>query len=590
MDWTRENDLLGALHLPVVVCKNTHGYPLEYMNLSAELLFAPSRSVDALTQPARHPLFYEVIRCTSADMTAGLLRALRHAGRVDSYPCELAAFDGKLMGFSISANVVSLQACDDYVIFFFAASGPACGDPYSILLVEIINAALLSDDTNQSIETVIAMAGQRTSASRVYIFEEISPTATQNSYEWCAAGVAPAIQDLQNLNKADYNYDVIVKSGLYIANDVATLPDNDRTILQAQGIQALAIIAFYDGKKPLGYVGFDDCLGPREWKHDEIHFLQTISRMLGSLIKRRNAEEGERQNASLLQLVSDNSDTIIYVTDVEDHSILFVNRALAERVGQEQKDILGKKCWEVFHLGMDAPCDFCPIPKITIGPKEERSEVYQWEHYNSLIKRTYLVKDMLIRWKTGRLVHVETATDISPQKEYERSLKTLASMDAMTGIYNREWGGTLLQKKLAKKQPGYLFFIDLDGLKRANDTLGHKAGDEMLIETVRMIQENISGADMLCRWGGDEFLVWTKGTRQRAESTMESILHDVALYNRDSDKLFVVSFSYGLVKFSGASFDTLISEADKRMYDAKMEKRGRKKLRRRDDPIDERLV
>lgn len=590
-DKNKAFELLREVHFPVVVCKNEAGFPVEYMNLKAEIYFSPERSIQSVAEPAAILPLEALFPTQFAGRVASLIETVQKTNQVNGWEWSLKPEEGANADFVVYGNLFSMDATQDHAVILFLPFGhDASHDPFTTQFLEVVNIILYDEDTEQAIDRVIATAGGIIDASRVYIFEEISKTVTRNTYEWCAPGIDPAIQDLQHLEKSDYNYDVIVSAGLYIANDVSKLPENDRVILESQGIRALAIIALNLEGNPIGYVGFDDCNHPRSWNHDEIRFLQNISHILVSLIRRRNAESGAKQNASLLQLVSDISDDVIYVRDFEDYSILMVNRKLADTLGVAPEDLIGKKCWEVLWYGMEGPCDFCPGKHLEIKPGEERSEKYEWEHLNPTNGRIYWVKDVLSRWNNGRVVHVENASDITERKDYEKNLTLLASTDIMTGIHNREWGAQVLRKKLDAGERGQLCFIDLDGLKKVNDTLGHKAGDDMLIGTVRMLQAHITSEDYICRWGGDEFLVWTQGDRARADSIMAAVRADMHAHNAAENARFSLSFSYGVIDFEGGNFDALISKADAMMYERKMKQRGLLQRRRHDDPIDDRMI
>lgn len=578
-------EFLRDFPFAIIICKNQEDLPIEYMNLKADILFSPERSIQSVSTPNTTFNFADFIAEESQGRISTMLDTLHKVGRVEGWTCELKSNGNQDSLFSVSANYVSVDSENDFLILAVTPNSLGVeSNPYNSHYLEMVNVVIYEEETERAINSLLSMAGQIVKASRVYVFEEISDTTTRNTYEWCAEGIEPAIQDLQHLEKADYNYDVIVSSGLYIANDVSKLPQEDREILESQGIYALAIVAMHLKGKGIGYIGFDDCVAAHNWSSDEIHFLQNISHLLLSLIRRRNAESVAKQNASLFQLVSDNSEDVIYVRDLEDHTILMVNRTLSEELGVPPEEIVGKKCWEIIGTGDNGPCDFCPTPNIELKDDQERSETYTWERFNPMTEKFYLIKDSLIRWDNGRVVHVETASDITLRRNNEKKLEFMASTDIMTGIHNREWGANNLQEKLNRKEVGQLIFVDVDGLKNVNDNFGHKAGDDMLKSIVDAINVQLEENDYICRWGGDEFLVWIEGSQSRAEATMDAANEVLRTLNEDQQREYPLSFSYGMIDFSGESFDTLISKADALMYEDKMTKRGQLKRRRRDDP------
>lgn len=586
MDLALFSNLFSKLRIPVIVCRNEADYPVVYMNVRAGLLFSPTHTTSALTGEKALGGLFSLLRFVSPGERDIFMQMAEKAGQVDRYESEFYSFDDKKLTFTLSGNRISLEAPGDYFVLFLVegSDGAAEVNAYESYLTSIIQASFVADDVDKAVGKVLSMAGEFVNVDRSYIFEEVSPTMTRNTYEWCAPGVEPAIRGLQNLKKEDYNYDAIVEGGMYITDDVRELPGEDRAILEAQGIKSLAIIPFYEKEHPLGYVGFDDTTRYRKWSHEEINFLHGISEILAMLVYRRKTEQEALGSREILQLLFDNSEEIIYVSRLDDYTLVFVSRALAESLGSTREELLGRVCWQTLQTGQSGPCSFCPIPHIKLKPGQDRSDVYVWEHQNTVTGKTYIAKDIIIKWVDGDLVHLETATDISMRTEYEEELRRTASVDSMTGAYNRMWGTRVLEERLPRGGPGQsLCFIDIDGLKKTNDTHGHAAGDGMLTTTVDIIQRHLTGRDFLCRWGGDEFLMLLELPPEEAAARIGEMQAEMGRFNEAGDKPFLLSFSFGIVPFNpiAGAFDALVTEADAEMYKNKMAKRGL--LRRKDD-------
>ncbi|OGT18905.1 MAG: hypothetical protein A2V90_06765 [Gammaproteobacteria bacterium RBG_16_57_12] len=110
----------------------------------------------------------------------------------------------------------------------------------------------------------------------------------------------------------------------------------------------------------------------------------------------------------------------------------------------------------------------------------------------------------------GKIQHISgTARDITEQKLYQQQLYYQAQHDALTGLYNRNFFQMELDRLVAQVSRSgaecALFYIDLDQFKFINDTLGHAAGDRLLIEVTAMFTSQIREGDLLARFGGDEF-------------------------------------------------------------------------------------
>ena len=135
------------------------------------------------------------------------------------------------------------------------------------------------------------------------------------------------------------------------------------------------------------------------------------------------------------------------------------------------------------------------------------------------------------------------------------------------------------QLKIARRShvPLHIGFIDMDGMKAINDRFGHAVGDEALKDTAAVLRASFRDSDVLARVGGDEFVVLTIGADDHAmERILERLFAAVAKANREAQRPYALSLSLGVVACdveSGATLDQMIEEADRRMYQAKGEKR-----------------
>jgi diguanylate cyclase (GGDEF)-like protein len=304
--------------------------------------------------------------------------------------------------------------------------------------------------------------------------------------------------------------------------------------------------------------------------------------LLATIISYRDKVSEAASSVEALRIVSDNSDSIVYVSDLDTYELLFINKAFASTYDAQPLDLIGKKCYEVLQKNQDGPCSFCPISMLIDKNGLPKDETYEWEFQNTVTQNWYWCKDSIIRWTDGRFVHFELAMDISARKEKEDVLKEMASLDTMTGTFNREWGYKLLHKikveAVNDQNPNTLCFIDLDGLKLCNDTLGHSAGDEMILGVLNYIRKRVRKDDIICRWGGDEFLLLLRCDAENARRVMRSIQLDLDAHNLtakpDSP---VLSFSYGIADLNAnMPIDETITVADQAMYEDKISKKFRR--------------
>jgi len=184
-----------------------------------------------------------------------------------------------------------------------------------------------------------------------------------------------------------------------------------------------------------------------------------------------------------------------------------------------------------------------------------------------------LIRD--INGKTQGIVYI--AQDITERKKMEEELKKLANFDSLTGSYSRGYGLNLLdhQSKLAKrnKSPLLLAYIDIDNFKNINDTFGHKEGDRVLKEVVKVLKAILREIDIICRMGGDEFLLIFPDSSLKDSSIIKERLNKgLTKLNQILKKPYKIDLSIGLSEYHPGNpqpIDELIRIADERMYKEK---------------------
>lgn len=171
--------------------------------------------------------------------------------------------------------------------------------------------------------------------------------------------------------------------------------------------------------------------------------------------------------------------------------------------------------------------------------------------------------------------------DVTRRVKLEKRLKFLAYSDPLTSLANRTFLLEQLRKTIKESAIRHttiaLIFMDLDKFKKINDTLGHKAGDELLCEVANRLTEIARGTDIVARWGGDEFILMMAGditediVRGRAEIILQSMRKSLII----DGKSFSLPTSIGIALSTDSSIEAekLIQRADIAMYWAKQ--RGR---------------
>ncbi|MBR9882875.1 MAG: PAS domain S-box protein [Oceanospirillales bacterium] len=179
--------------------------------------------------------------------------------------------------------------------------------------------------------------------------------------------------------------------------------------------------------------------------------------------------------------------------------------------------------------------------------------------------------------------YIGTFADITLLKRQQERLEYLAHYDALTQLPNRALLSDRLVQALAQAKRNQtevaVCYLDLDGFKAVNDALGHDAGDTLLIEIARRLQNVVRGGDTVARLGGDEFVMLLIGIRGEAECdvAINRILQEITRPVLIKGKSCSVSGSIGIALYpiDDSDADTLIRHADQAMYAAKQAGKNR---------------
>lgn len=169
---------------------------------------------------------------------------------------------------------------------------------------------------------------------------------------------------------------------------------------------------------------------------------------------------------------------------------------------------------------------------------------------------------------------MEQKVEQRTQKIYE-----LSNLDSLTHLHNRNSFLKNLKASLQasdeKRSTLSLLFIDLDGFKKVNDTYGHKVGDQILEESARRLREKVANESLLCRWGGDEFLIAIEDcSSEKAISQAYEIIEILSHEHQSNEGILPVSATVGISLYPEheRSESRLIQFADTAMYHQKKTK------------------
>ena len=307
-----------------------------------------------------------------------------------------------------------------------------------------------------------------------------------------------------------------------------------------------------------------------------------------NITKRKLAEEKLLDaNQRLLDII----DFLPDATFVVDNKgvVIAWNNAIEKMSGLPKKDIIGKGnyAYAVPLYGKPRPLLLDYILKNTTGQEspyydiKSRGKVIFAETYAPGL---YKGKGAML-WATASPLYdkegclvgaIESIRDITDRKHMERQLTYLSKHDNLTGLYNRSYFEYMIRRYEAESQCQVSIIVcDVDGLKLVNDTIGHEAGDRLLIAATNAIKKALRQKDLVARVGGDEFAILLKENNEAlVEEVCRRIETSISKYNRANSRLpLSISVGYAVNKDSGTSLLNLFKEADNNMYRRKLHRK-----------------
>ena len=269
----------------------------------------------------------------------------------------------------------------------------------------------------------------------------------------------------------------------------------------------------------------------------------------------------------------------IFVKDSESRFVI-VNDAMCRFMGRNYDALVGK---------LDQ--DFVPIEQAEIYQENDRrvlrdgvmNENEEPFTDGSGQGRTIVTRKSRFLLSGGEPLLVGCITDISDFRRAEAAIRHHAEHDHLTGLGNRSLFGRQLEAAMAGRfPPGWsaaLLLVDLDGFKAVNDTLGHAAGDNVLVQSANALAELLGGTADVARLGGDEFAIVQRAAPQpvSAISIGSAVVQRLAQPMYIGRKQVAISASVGiaLAVDAGSDQEELLRHADLALYAAKKDGRNR---------------
>jgi diguanylate cyclase (GGDEF)-like protein/PAS domain S-box-containing protein len=325
----------------------------------------------------------------------------------------------------------------------------------------------------------------------------------------------------------------------------------------------------------------------------ERELLETFAAQAGIAIDNARLAEQLRQDherlrvsEQSLRLAFDGSDVGMAMVDLgpdDPGRFLRVNPALARLLGHRAEQLTQMRVADVAHpQDLQAHPDGLSdaLPKALA----EGSDSYRIEHRYLRADGEVLwleVTNSILRDDRGEVVYgFVQVHDITARRATEQQLVEAATRDPLTGVANRAALRTHLASTVAGCRragcTGAVVYVDLDGFKQVNDSLGHHAGDAMLCAVATRLQGALRDGDMVARVGGDEFVLVVQGIQgQDLQALLSRLLGELAepIWYRGSRARVTASLGVAVLDES-ADPDTLLQQADTAMYQAKQARRN----------------
>jgi diguanylate cyclase (GGDEF)-like protein/PAS domain S-box-containing protein len=297
--------------------------------------------------------------------------------------------------------------------------------------------------------------------------------------------------------------------------------------------------------------------------------------------RQKQMEEVLRQSEQKHRTILENIEDGYYEVDIKGN-FTFFNDSICRILGYPQKEMMGMNNWQ-YTDKEHSRILFQTFNKVYSTGKPAKE--FDWQIIRKDGTKRYIeVSVSLQRNSSGKPIGFRgIARDITERKMLEAEILDLSITDQLTGLYNRRGFLSLAEQqlKLAKRNKSgmLLFFIDLDGLKGINDTLGHEEGDNALIETATLFKETFRASDIIARMGGDEYVALAiEITETNCEIITRRLQSLVDTRNNQENRRYKLSISLGCSYYdpkNPCSIDDLIERADKLMYEQKQNKKRR---------------
>lgn len=394
-----------------------------------------------------------------------------------------------------------------------------------------------------------------------------------------------------------------------------------RSFMVKQNIFSILIIPLVIRDEVIGTIGCDITEEGRRLSQEEISLAETLTSLVAGRLEQARLLEMEKQRAAEFAMLHETALAITQPYELSELLQQIVERAawlLDSSAGMLYLTVPGQdvlECKVSFHNEFDPVGTRLRLGEGAVGIVAQTgqpliiSNYGEWEKKPDVfraIAEPFGLLSVPVRWqsKIKGVIQLLRRTDEDPFTESDANLlslfssqvaislentqlyeevQKLAVQDPLTGLYNRRGFTEIAQREFERarrfQRPLSLLFIDLDHFKKVNDTHGHPIGDQVLIGTASLWQRELRNVDVLCRYGGEEFVVLLMESNlvnagmigERLRATTER----TAFNTENGDIQVTVSIGVAELVADMSGLNELIHLADQALYKAKSSGRNR---------------
>jgi len=345
--------------------------------------------------------------------------------------------------------------------------------------------------------------------------------------------------------------------------------------LNSHQLSGVTLLPLRTGSNTAGLIGLLDNR-PNGLSEQERQLLDDLANNVSQALERIAAEAQKRQASEQLELaarVFENSAEGIMITDAQNR-ILMVNQAFSNVTGFAPEEVIGQNP-NLLSSGRQNPAFYKTMWESLQSTGEWHGEIEN-RRKNGTIYPEWL-NISLVRQPDGKISnYVAVFSDLTNRKEIEKRVLFLSQFDTLTALPNRAYFNEQLALSLrAENSRQYkvaVLTFDLDRFQMINESLGHAAGDRILIEAGNRLKSSITSGDKLCRLGGDEFAIILNHVESNSDAAAIAVICQARLRKAipvDGHEIHL-SASIGISIFpdDADTVEGLIGCADSAMYAA----------------------